>query len=202
MKKCIVIGKTNVGKTLFVLQFADYLGVKELVIRVEEPGGERREMRCTLSEAIERLSSESPHQTRALHSIRLELPAGKGVKHFDIVDTSGLVDGIHGDAAVRKAMAQTLAAVREADVILHLVDAAKAGSSGVLKAVGDVDYQVAQFAQMRDGYLILANKIDLPEGAEGLEKIRSEFSGHAVLPISALHRQGFKEVKRFVWRWI
>lgn len=202
MKKCIVIGKTNVGKTLFTLQFAEYLGVKELTIHVDEPTGERREVRCTITEAIERLSSESPHQTRALHSIRLELPVGKGVKRFDIVDTSGLVEGIHGDAGVRKAMAQTLAAVREADIILHLIDAAKVGSSGILRAVGDVDYQVAQFAQIREGYLILANKTDLPEAAAGLEKIRSEFSGHAVIPISALHRQGFREVKRFVWRWI
>lgn len=202
MKKCIVIGKTNVGKTLFTLQFAEYLGVKEVAIRIEEPTGERREVRCTIPEAIERLSSESPHQTRALHSIRLELPVGKGVKRFDIVDTSGLVEGIHSDGSVRKAMAQTLAAVREADLILHLIDAAKVGSSGILRAVGDVDYQVAQFAQIREGYLILANKTDLPGAAAGLEKIRFEFSGHAVIPISALHRQGFREVKRFVWRWI
>lgn len=202
MKRCLVIGKTNAGKTLFTLQFADYLGVKELEIRVDEPDGTRSVLRCSTPEAIARLTSEAPHQTRALHSIRLELPAGKGVKRFDIVDTSGLVDGIHGDASVRKAMAQTLAAVRDADVILHVIDAAKAGASGVLGAIGDVDYQVAQFAQIRDGYLILANKIDLPTAAAGLAKIRSELPGHAVVPISALHRQGFKEVKRFVWRWI
>lgn len=202
MKRCIVIGKTNVGKTLFVLQFAAYLGADRLEITFEEPGGEKREVTLSLDQAIQRLSSEEPHQTRCLQSIRLELPVGKGVKRFDIVDTSGLIEGIHGDAKVRKAMAQTLAAVRDADLILHLVDAAKAGEGGVLRAVGDVDYQVAQFAQMRDGYVILANKIDLPEAERGIHKIREEFAGHAVIPISALHRQGFREVKRFVWRWI
>src|SRR5690606_4644564 len=108
-------------------------------------------VRMTVEEAKERLSSDSPHETRCLQSIRLELPVGKGVKRFDIVDTSGLVDGIHGDAKIRRAMAQTLAAVRDADLILHLVDAARAGEEGVLRAIGDVDYQVAQFAQIREG---------------------------------------------------
>jgi len=202
VKRCIVIGKTNVGKTLFVLQFAAYLGADRLEITFEEPGGEKRTETLSVDQAIRQLSSQEPHQTRCLQSIRLELPVGKGVKRFDVVDTSGLIEGIHGDVKVRKAMAQTLAAVRDADLILHLVDAAKAGERGVLHAVGDVDYQVAQFAQMRDAYAILANKVDLPNADVGVEKIRQEFSGHVIIPISALHRRGFKEVKRFVWRWI
>lgn len=202
MKRCVVIGKANVGKTLFVIQFAAYLGVRQLDFTFEEPGGGRRTAVYTVEEARRVLSSEEPHQTRCLQSVRLELPAGKGVKRFELVDTSGLMDGIHGDAKVRKAMAQSLAAVRDAHLILHLVDASRAGTHGVLRAVGDVDYQVAQFAQIRDGYVILANKMDLPGAQEGLERIRREFSGHAVIPVSALHSQGFKEVKRFVWRWI
>ncbi len=202
MKRCIVIGKTNVGKTLFTLQFADYLGINSLEVAFEEPSGERSVRTYDLKTAIKELSSSEPHQTRRLQSIRLELPVGKGVKRFDIIDTSGLMEGIHTDASVRRAMAQTLAAVRDADLILHLVDASRAGEAGVLRAVGEVDYQVAQFAQIRDGYLILANKVDLPGAERGLERIKMEFSGHPVVAISALNRQGFREVKRFVWRWI
>mgnify|MGYP001107131380 CR=1 FL=1 len=202
MKRCIVIGKTNVGKTLFTLQFADYLGVDALEITFEEPTGERYTRKYDLQAALKELSSAEPHQTRRLQSIRVELPVGKGVKRFDIIDTSGLMEGIHSDASVRRAMAQTLAAVRDADLILHLVDASQAARSGVVRAVGEVDYQVAQFAQIRDGYLILANKVDLPGADRGLERLREEFTGHPVVAISALNRQGFKEVKRFVWRWI
>lgn len=202
MKKCIVIGKTNVGKTLFVLHFADFLGIQRLEVTFEDPSGERRSAVYEIAEALKILSTDEPHQTKCLQSLLLELPVGKGVKRFEIVDTSGLMEGIHRDATVRRAMAQTLAAVRDADLILHMVDAAKAGEAGVMRAVGDVDYQVAQFAQIRDGYLILANKMDLPGATRGLERIKQEFSGHAVVPISALHRQGFREVKRFVWRWV
>ena len=50
--------------------------------------------------------------------------------------------------------------------------------------------------------MILANKIDLPDAEAGVEKLRREFAGHVIIPISALHRQGFREVKRFVWRWV
>ena len=202
MKRCIVIGKANVGKTLFTLQFADYLGIDRLEITFEEPSGKRSSRTYDLKTAIEELSSPEPHQTRRLQRIRLELPVGKGVKRFDIIDTSGLMEGIHTDASVRRAMAQTLAAVRDADLILHLVDASRAAQDGVVRAVGEVDYQVAQFALAREGYLILANKVDLPGAERGLERIRQEFAGHPVVPISALSRQGFREVKRFVWRWI
>ncbi len=198
----MVIGKPNVGKTLFTLNFADYLGVERLEVTFEEPAGSRRAARYSVQEAMGALSSGEPHQTRCLQSIRLELPVGKGVKRFDIVDTSGLMEGIHQDAAVRRAMAQTLGTVRDAHLILHIVDASKAGERGVPTAIGDVDYQVAHFAQIREGYVILANKIDLPGAQRGVELIRSEFSQHAVIPISALNRQGFREVKRFVWRWV
>lgn len=202
MKQCVVIGKTNVGKTLFTLNFADYLGVEHLEMTIEEPAGQQRVARYTMEDALAALSSSEPHQTRCLQSIRLELPVGKGVKRFDIVDTSGLMEGIHQDAAVRRAMAQTLAAVRDAHLILHLIDAHRVSQEGVLRAIGDVDYQVAHFAQIREGYAILANKIDLPGAARGVDVIRSEFSRHVVIPISALHRHGFREVKRFVWRWV
>lgn len=202
MKQCVVIGKTNVGKTLFTLNFADYLGVERLDVTFEEPAGSRKAVQYSVKEAMGALSSGEPHQTRCLQSIRLEMPAGKGVKRFDMVDTSGLMEGIHKEAAVRRAMAQTLGAVRDAHLILHLIDAEKAGKFGVSRALGDVDYQVAHFAQIREGYLILANKVDLPGAERGVEIIRSEFSQHAVVPISALTRQGFREVKRFVWRWV
>ena len=59
---------------------------------------------------------------------------------------------------------------------------------------------MAQFGQLKPGYVILANKIDLPEAMEGIEKIKAEFPGHQILEISALHTLGFKKVKEFVKR--
>lgn len=202
MKRCIVMGKTNVGKTLFVLNFAAYLGLRQLTVAERQPDQTVQTHTVDVDTAVRDWVSPTPHHTRALHSIVLELPVGKGVKRFEMVDTSGLVEGIPKELAIRRAMAQTLALVREADLVLHMVDASQASAKGAVQALGEVDYQVAQFAQMKGGYVILANKMDLPGAHEGLERIRREFAGHHIIPVSALTREGFREVKRFVWRWL
>ncbi|MBO8140981.1 MAG: 50S ribosome-binding GTPase [Firmicutes bacterium] len=200
MKRCIIIGRPNVGKTMFALQFALYLGMAEARIQFAEAGGRRWEKPYRIAAALDDLTGAEPHRTRQLQSLCLELPAGKGTQPFELVDTSGLVDGIHPDPSIRRAMAQTLAAVREAQAILHMIDAAALGEAEAVNAIGEVDYQVAQFAQMRGGYLLLANKMDLPAARVGLARLKQEFAGHPIAPVSALYRQGFDEVKAFVRR--
>lgn len=200
MKRCVILGQPNAGKTLFALQFALYLGVLETRMAFAEARGERCEREVRVARAIADMTSDEPHHTRQLQSLLLELPAGKGRRAFELVDTSGLVDGIHPDPSIRLAMAQTLSTVREAHVILHMIDAAAVGRTRGGPAVGEVDAQVAEFGRTRGGYLILANKMDLPEARHGLARLRQDLRGHPIVPISALHRQGFGEVKAFVWR--
>lgn len=202
MRQCVLIGRANVGKTAFAIRFAAYLGVRRLEITLQDPDGQSRVRLWSPEEAWGALCGPEPHQTRGLQSIAVDLPMGKGRKRFALVDTSGLTDGIHPDPSLRRAMAQSLTAVRGADVILHLLDAAAVGERGAVAGIGEVDYQVAQFAQMRGGYLLLANKMDLPAAARGLAQIQREFVGHPIVPISALRGDGFDEVKRLVWRWL
>lgn len=200
MKECLVIGKTNVGKTLFTLNFADYLGLKSLRMDISFPDGSTAHYHYDLATAVAELTDSEPHKTRCLQSIVLQIPAGKGKKRFVLTDTSGLIDHVHGETDVRKAIAQTLAKIRQADVVLHIVDASAVGKQGAVEALGEIDYQIAQFAQMRKSYLLLANKMDLPDSREALFRLQGEFPGHRIIPVSALHRKGFREVKQFVTR--
>ena len=200
MKACMIIGKANVGKTLFAVNFAGYLGVSRLDIEFTTPNGETYRRTLSQREAVDELTSPNPHHTLGLQRLEIQMPGLKGKKRFALLDTSGLTDGIPEESMIRRAMAQTLAQVREAAVILHLIDASSVGKEGAVEAVGPVDWQVAQFGGMRTGYAILANKMDLPEAAAGLVQIRREFPGHVILPISALLKTGFAEVKQFVWR--
>lgn len=202
MKECLVIGKTHAGKTLFALNFAHYLGVTNLEITFRHPNGLIAKKTYSLAAARRELVGPAPHMTRTLQSFVLDLPVGKGAKRCTFTDTSGLIDHIHADVEVRRAIAQTLGAIREADLILHLVDAAAVGRTDAPSALGEVDYQVAQFAQLRSGYAVLANKMDLPGAATGLERLKLELPGHAVFPISALYKRGFREVKGFVQRYL
>lgn len=200
LRECIVIGKANVGKTLFAINFADYLKVTRLNIEFATPSGESYRRVLSVPLALQELISDQPHHTLGLQRIEIQMPGVKGRKYFALVDTSGLTEGIHGETLIRRAMAQTLAKVRDAHVILHLIDASRSGQVGAIEALGEVDWQVAQFGAMRTGYAILANKMDLKEAQNGLVQIRREFPGHVIFPVSALLKTGFQEVKQFVWR--
>lgn len=202
MKACMVIGKPNVGKTLFMLHFAEYLGATSIQVTWTRPQTAKVKRVFSVPEARSALAGPDPHFTQCLQSVVLELPKGKGRRRFEVVDSTGIQEGIHSDSEVRRAMAQTLAAVRDVPIILHVIDASKVGHHGAVEALGDVDYHVAQFAQMRDAYAILANKMDIPGAEDGLRYLQREFVGHPIFPISALRLQGFQEVKRFVLQHI
>lgn len=198
-KDILVIGRPNVGKTLFMLNFALFCGVRpgELTLRGAE-GGRAMGEPWTAAEARDRLVSPHPNETRQLQSITLELPRRKQRKQVSLWDSTGLTDTIHQTPEVRLAMAETLRALRTAHLILHFLDAAQVGELGE-KAIGAVDHQVAAYAPLRGAYVICANKMDLPQARTGLGVIRRVFHGRRVLPVSALRSTGFREVLAFVW---
>ncbi len=186
------------GKTLFLINFAEYLGVKSFNIEFINNTGSKTSEKIIPQTAVSYLVDKNPHKTRCLQSIIINVPVGKGKKKIKIVDTSGFIDGIHPNIEIRKAISQTLTTVRDSDIILHIIDASAVRNKDLPSSMGEVDYQIAQFAQLKKSYAILANKMDLPEANEGFEKIKQEFSGNLIFPISALHKTGFKEVKIFV----
>lgn len=198
MKKCIIVGKTNVGKTLFFINFAEYLGIKYINLEKYNAEGTKIYEKIHPKEAITTLVDNEPHKTRNIQAITIDFPMGKGKKKIQLIDTTGLTDDIHPNIDIRKAISQTLSKIRDSHLIFHILDASAAEKKELPNAFGMVDYQVAQFAQLKRGYVILANKIDLPGAEYGLKKIRQEFSGNLIIPISALYKTGFKEVKSFV----
>jgi len=212
MKRGLVIGRTNVGKTLFCIQFAEYMGLRDLQWLIERTDGRTEQRRMSLSEAKSTLSDATSHRTRSLQSLRLELPRGKGSRQLLVTDTTGLADGIHPETRVRESMAQTLLALIESPVVLHIVDAAKIGKEGgelnssskrpLGSGWSNLDEQVAALAAHRPGYLILANKLDLPGARSGYRMLSNYFSRHKVIPVSALQGTGFREVKQHVWRMV
>lgn len=195
-----MIGQTNVGKTLFVLNFAEYLGMSELEMKIRFSNGFTVNKVYSIPQARQELTGLGPHKTRCLQSVTLDIPVGKGRKRIQITDSTGLIDTIHQDVEVRRAIAQTLSAIRQADVLLHIIDPTRLCQQPSHVALGEIDYQVAQFAQLRGQYSILANKMDLPGAREGLQQLLKSLPGQYIIPISALYKRGFREVKAFVCR--
>ncbi|MGB8955278.1 MAG: GTPase [Tumebacillaceae bacterium] len=202
MRNCLVIGRTNVGKTIFCINFAEFLGLRRMDVYFQLPDGTTRQRKYDLASARTELSGPGQHTTRSLQSISLELPRGKGVRQFKLTDSTGLTDGIYPDLEMREAMAQTLHELRHADCILHLVDAAEVSRADGLQPIGELDLQIAELGGHKHGYLCLANKVDLPEGQRGFRLLQKQFKGLKVLPVSALYRHGFQEVKEHVWRLV
>ncbi|MGE5593292.1 MAG: GTPase domain-containing protein [Betaproteobacteria bacterium] len=201
MKRCVVVGRPNVGKTLLVLRLAEHLKVRTVDVTFCDPHGRRELKTYALDAAVRDLVGPHPHQTRCLQSVVLAVPAGKGRKVVEVVDTTGLVDYIHEDPQLRKAMAQTLQALRPADLIIHVMDAAEAGRDGQTgPPAGTIDRQLADFAGLRGGYFIVANKMDLPDASHGFARLQRLFSAYTVLPVSAAAKTGLREVKRHVLR--
>lgn len=194
----LIVGRTNVGKTLLLLSFAEYCGLNGINLHIREPTGAERTEQLSLDQARTVLVSEAANETRNLQVVEVSLPKRKQHRRFRVVDTTGVTDSIHEAVDVRQGVAQTLAELRRAAMVLHVVDAAAIGSNDGRDPLAAVDLQIARYAPLRAPYALVANKMDLPEAVTGLSIIRRTLTPRQLLPVSALHGSGLGGVKRFV----
>lgn len=200
MKKCLIVGKPNVGKTLFMLNFAQFLHLETVNLQLIYPSGLVENTSYSIPRAKELLSSVSPYKTICLQILEADIPMGKGKQRVQVIDSSGLTDGIHMNVETRRAMAQTLSAIRESNIVLHMLDISSMFYDHPAHSISKVDYQLAEFGKLKDGYAILANKVDLLPNKRPIVQLQKQFPEHLVIPISAKTSSGFSEVKTFVRR--
>jgi predicted GTPase len=193
MREGMIVGRPNCGKTMFALNFAQYLGSKSVAITAKSPDGILNCRHFSIEEAKRELCSALGNKTRALQSMALKMTIGKTALNFKLTDTCGVSEEIHKEENVRKAMAQTLGAVREASFIIHLVDLAAMAQSD--NGHNTIDQEFYQYGSYRKAYLMLANKIDLPAARENLTQLICAYPAIKIIPVSALYGQGFDEVK-------
>lgn len=193
-RTCLVVGQTNVGKTLFVINFADFLGAARLKLAAQDQAGSEATMTYNLNTAKNVLVNNGEHTTRALQWFNLDVNNRKGVKNFRLIDSTGITDGIHPDTSVRRGMAETLRSLAEATIILHVID------PSLKQYISQVDQEIMRLGRLRKDYAVLINKIDLGDVRLKLNEISAQLKGLTNIPISALTREGFAEVKCFVGR--
>lgn len=193
----------NVGKTCFVINFAEYMGVKELKFHVRQRAGYTAINSYSLSEARKKLISVKENTTKEVQLIKLEINKGKTIRELQLIDSCGLSDGIHPDEEVRLAMARTLRLIRDTEFILHIIDIKnikndKKGKDILLP----VDRLILDYASMEKKYAILANKMDLSFAEMNLKILKKNIKDIIIIPISALYKEGFKEVKKMVLSYV
>lgn len=197
MRSTAVIGRPNAGKTAFTISFATYLGFQTLRF-VRQQAGRSVELEMSAQVAATDLVSPIPHKTTSVQSLELECAVGKGKKQFQLLDTCGLMEGIHPAGDIRLAMAQSLMLLRDADLVMHIMDAALVGRDQ--SSLGVLEEELATWGRTRGNYVILANKMDLASAREGLRAIERHFSSLPIIATSARTGQGFREVKKYVLR--
>ena len=192
MKEALVIGRPNVGKTLFSVNFAEFLGQRRLEVMFRPRDGAAYTRIYPIGQARADLVGEEPHRTLGLQSLVLNVPHGKAVRKVVLTDSTGLTDDVHPVSAVRRAMADTLRQVASAAFIFHVVDP--------VSPLEGVDLDILRYGLTQDGYAVLANKMDLPGRPEGLTALARLAGPAPVLAVSASDRTGFREVRAFVRR--
>ena len=189
----VLIGQPNVGKSLFLVRFLEYLGAVQMQYQIKHRDRLDEKQAISVQEASEHWVSATPHHTRMLYQVAYQFPQKKGKQEFHLVDTSGLTEEIHIESGVRQGMALSLAVLRDARIVLHMVDVSS------LKQLNELDRQVHEYCRSsKQRYAVLANKMDQPQAEDGLLRLKDEWPKSYLIPVSALYQRGFKEVRSFV----
>jgi len=198
MRECMIIGRPNSGKTLFALNFAGYLGIRNIDITFRTYDGLLTCRHFSLEEAKRELCGNSLHKTRSLQSMVLNMKVGKATVNFKLTDTCGVSEQIHADEKIRKGMAQTIGLLRSVDLILHVVDLALIPND--FSNQSSIDYEFYNYGMICKAYILLGNKYDLSSAKNNLPHLTAASPKTSIVPISALYSQGFREVKACVAR--
>lgn len=201
MSDCLIIGRPNVGKTCFVINFAAYMGLKRLKLCIKQSAGFTSIKNYSLCGAREELISTKANYTQNIQAVKVTIPAGKINKELKILDSCGLRNGIHPDTKIRMAMATTIKHLQKSSLILHIIDI-KNISQNVEELLPSIDRLILNYASFDKDYAILVNKIDLKEYIDNLAVLKDKLKDQVIIPISALRQEGLSKVKAFVMKYV
>ncbi|MCL4463073.1 MAG: GTPase ObgE [Firmicutes bacterium] len=120
-----------------------------------------------------------------------------GIEPFVIADIPGLIGGAHEGVGLGH---EFLRHVERTRLLIHLVDAASVDGRNPLADYRQINEELRLYDQKLANLVqvVAANKIDLPQAAEGLALLRQELGAEHVMPISAVTGEGVRELLRNV----
>lgn len=116
-----------------------------------------------------------------------------GVESFVVADTPGLIEGAHKGLGLGH---EFLRHVERTRLLIHLVDAAGVDGREPLSDLHQINKELSLYnrrlAELPQ--VVVANKMDLPQAAAGLELLRKELGPAGVFPVSAVTGEGLDKV--------
>lgn len=114
-------------------------------------------------------------------------------KTFVVADLPGLIEGAHegiglGDKFLKHAM--------RTKIIAHVIDMSGSEGRNPIEDYKIIKNELSLYDEKLKNkpYIIIANKIDLDESKNNLEKFKKEFKEEKIFPISALEKEGLQEL--------
>lgn len=122
----------------------------------------------------------------------------KNENTFVVADLPGLIEGAHegiglGDKFLRHAM--------RSKIIAHVIDMSASEGRNPIDDYKIIKNELSLYDEKLKNkpYIIIANKMDLDESKENLEKFKNEFKDEKIFPISALEKSGLEDLIEYLY---
>src|SRR6266576_177931 len=122
----------------------------------------------------------------------MELP---GYRHATIADIPGLIEGAHRGVGLGH---EFLRHITRCPILIFVIDIAGSEGRSPVEDLQNLRKEIDLYDPMLSSrpWLIVANKMDLPNANENLETLQEKFSKVRIVPISAANGEGIDTLKK------
>jgi len=122
----------------------------------------------------------------------MELP---GYRHATIADIPGLIEGAHRGIGLGH---EFLRHITRCPILIFVIDVAGSEGRSPVEDLQNLRKEIDLYDPMLSSrsWLVVANKMDLPNANENLETLREKFPKINIVPISAANGEGSDTLKR------
>jgi GTP-binding protein len=121
----------------------------------------------------------------------MELP---GYRHATIADIPGLIEGAHRGIGLGH---EFLRHITRCPILIFVIDVAGSEGRSPVEDLQNLRKEIDLYDPMLSSrsWLVVANKMDLPNANENLETLREKFPKISIVPISAANGEGIDALK-------
>jgi GTPase len=121
----------------------------------------------------------------------MELP---GYRHATIADIPGLIEGAHRGVGLGH---EFLRHITRCPILIFVIDVAGSEGRSPVEDLQNLRKEIDLYDPMLSSrtWLVVANKMDLPDANENLEMLREKFPKISIVPISAANGEGIDMLK-------
>ncbi len=145
-------------------------------------------------------SKIAPYPFTTLHPV-IGVVAFSGYDRATVADIPGLIEGAHRNVGLGH---DFLRHITRCKILLFVVDIAGSEARNPIEDLQNLRREIDLYDPRlsQRSWLVVANKMDLPEAEENLQALRQRFRSVEVLPIAAATGEGIPELIKKLAEWL